>query len=70
MSLNPADLGLSTHTRRRAALTDGDSMVASFYGMNVALPLAGSPNAFAIILAISVVLSLGGVLILRRMKMF
>ncbi|MFY9145904.1 MAG: CorA family divalent cation transporter [Bacillota bacterium] len=45
-------------------------MVASFYGMNVALPLAGSPNAFAIILAISVVLSLGGVLILRRMKMF
>jgi|CZCB01.1.fsa_nt_gi LPXTG-motif cell wall-anchored protein len=38
--------------------------------MNVALPLAGSPNAFAIILAISVVLSLGGVLILRRMKMF
>lgn len=46
------------------------TMVASFYGMNVALPLAGSPNAFAIILAISVVLSLGGVLILRRMKMF
>lgn len=46
------------------------TMVASFYGMNVALPLSGSPHAFGLILLASATLSLGGVIILRRMKMF
>jgi magnesium transporter len=46
------------------------TMVASFFGMNVALPLSGSPVAFQLIVLISALLSLSGVIILRRMKMF
>jgi magnesium transporter len=46
------------------------TLVASFFGMNVALPLSGSPVAFQLIVLISALLSLSGVIILRRMKMF
>lgn len=46
------------------------TMVASFFGMNVALPLSGSPLAFLLIILVSAMLSLSGVIILRRMKMF
>lgn len=45
------------------------TMVASFYGMNVALPFQNSPFAFPITLGISFILSLGGVIILRRNNM-
>ncbi|MDW7669315.1 MAG: magnesium transporter CorA family protein [Bacillota bacterium] len=47
------------------------TMIASFYGMNVAwLPIATNPNAFWIILAVSGGLSLGAALILIFKKMF
>ncbi len=42
------------------------SMVASFYGMNILLPFAGNAWAIWIVLIISVLLSLGAVLLLRR----
>ncbi|NLU41692.1 MAG: magnesium transporter CorA family protein [Firmicutes bacterium] len=45
------------------------TMVASFFGMNVALPLSGSPLAFLFIVMVSAVLSVSGAIILRRMKM-
>jgi len=45
------------------------TMISSFYGMNVALPLAGFRYAFWIVLGISSVLSLAGAMILRHMKM-
>ena len=47
------------------------TMIASFYGMNVAwLPMASNPNAFWVILGVSGGLSLGAALILIFKRMF
>ena len=47
------------------------TMVASFYGMNVAkIPFAHSPHAFTIVLAISLTLSALSAFILAKRKMF
>ena len=46
------------------------TMVASFYGMNVAMPFQNSPYAFWLIVAICFVLSTVGVILLRRKDMF
>jgi magnesium transporter len=46
------------------------TMVASFYGMNVAMPFQHSPYAFWLIIGISFVLSMTGVILLRRKDMF
>ena len=46
------------------------TMVASFFGMNVALPMQNSPFAFIIILGISIFLSVVAVILLRRRNMF
>jgi|SRR5690554_1903294 len=46
------------------------TMVASFYGMNVALPFQHSPYAFPITLGFSFVLSVLGMVILERNNMF
>ncbi len=45
------------------------TMVASFYGMNVALPFQRSPHAFGILLLVSVVLSLAGAFIFKKKRM-
>lgn len=46
------------------------TMLASFYGMNVKLPLSDSPNAFVLIIGLSVVISLIVSLFLYKRKMF
>lgn len=46
------------------------TIVASFFGMNVHLPLVRSPYAFAIIIGISFLFSLTAVVLLRRKNMF
>ncbi len=46
------------------------TMVASFYGMNVALPLASYPYAFAMTLGVSLVISLLVVLVFRKKDWF
>lgn len=46
------------------------TMVASFYGMNVPLPFQNSSFSFALVLGISVLLSVIGVVLLRRKNMF
>lgn len=46
------------------------TMVASFYGMNVALPFENAPYAFLIPIAISILLTFIGVVLLRRKDMF
>lgn len=46
------------------------TMVASFFGMNVAVPMQNSPLAFLFIITLSVVLSVTGVVLLRRRNMF
>jgi len=46
------------------------TMVASFYGMNIVLPFQHSPNAFAIVMGMSFILSLISVWALWRMKYF
>jgi magnesium transporter len=46
------------------------TMVASFFGMNVAVPLQHSPYAFITTLSISLVLSIAAVVLLRRRGMF
>jgi magnesium transporter len=46
------------------------TMVASFFGMNVAVPFQRSPIAFILIIIISVLLSLIGFLLLKRKNMF
>ncbi|MGE5598873.1 MAG: magnesium transporter CorA family protein, partial [Bacteroidota bacterium] len=46
------------------------TMVASFFGMNVALPMQRSPGAFVFIIGLSAVLSLLAVVLLRRRNMF
>ncbi len=46
------------------------TMIASFFGMNVPVPLTSSPHAFAIIIAISMALSSVLALFMARKKMF
>jgi magnesium transporter len=46
------------------------TMVASFFGMNVAVPMQHSPYAFMITLSISLLLSITAVFLLRRKGMF
>ena len=46
------------------------TLVASIYGMNIALPFQKSPHAFLITMAISFALSIVGVLILWKKKLF
>lgn len=46
------------------------TLVASVYGMNVDLPLQNTPHAFAIVVAISLTISLGGILWFYRKKLF
>lgn len=46
------------------------TMVASFYGMNVPLPFQHAPFAFAIPIALSLLLSLVGAYLLKRKDMF
>jgi magnesium transporter len=46
------------------------TMVASFFGMNVAVPLQHSPFAFLFTISLSVLLSLLAVILLRRKGMF
>lgn len=46
------------------------TMVASFYGMNVALPFQHSPYAFPIALGFSLLLSVAGMILLRRNNLF
>lgn len=46
------------------------TMVASFYGMNVALPFQHTPFAFPITLGFSFILSVLGMVILKRNNMF
>jgi magnesium transporter len=46
------------------------TLVASIYGMNVNLPFQNSPNAFAITMGISVLISLVGTLIFWRKELF
>ena len=46
------------------------TMVASFFGMNVVVPLQHSPHAFLFTIIISIVFSLTGVILLKRKNMF
>jgi len=46
------------------------TMIASFYGMNVGLPLQGQPTAFLIILGASVIVALAVVLVFWRKDWF
>mgnify|MGYP001234832465 FL=1 len=46
------------------------TMVASFYGMNVSLPFQHSPYAFPITLGFSFLLSVAGMILLKRNNMF
>ncbi|NPV52649.1 MAG: hypothetical protein HPY71_03900 [Firmicutes bacterium] len=46
------------------------TMLASFYGMNVKLPLAGLPYAFHIILGMSLAISIAAIVFLAKRKMF
>jgi magnesium transporter len=46
------------------------TVVASIYGMNVELPFQNSPAAFEIVMGISLVLSLIGILLFYRKKLF
>lgn len=46
------------------------TMLASFYGMNIGLPLQNSPYAFVMIVGLSVVLATVAIIILSRKKMF
>ncbi len=46
------------------------TLVASFYGMNVALPFAGNSYAYLITMGIAVILSVGVVFIFRRNRLF
>jgi magnesium transporter len=46
------------------------TMIASFYGMNVGLPLEGHPSAFLIVLGVSLLVSLAVVLIFWRKDWF
>lgn len=46
------------------------TMLASFFGMNVKIPLQASDHGFAIVIGMSVVLCLGGVVFLAKKEMF
>lgn len=46
------------------------TMIASFFGMNVPVPMAGEPYGFMIVLGISVFSSLAAVILLLRKNMF
>lgn len=46
------------------------TMIASFWGMNVPVPLANDPYGFAIVLIFSAVLTLAGYWILEKKKLF
>jgi len=46
------------------------TLVASFYGMNVALPFEKSPFAFLITIGLSVLLAIGVVLLFRKQELF
>ena len=46
------------------------TLVASFYGMNVALPFANSSSAYLITMGIAVALSIGVVFVFRRNRLF
>ena len=46
------------------------TLIASVYGMNVKLPFQDSPHAFLITMGMSLVLSIGGVMIFLRKKLF
>lgn len=46
------------------------TMLASFFGMNVQIPLQSSDHGFAIVIGMSVVLCLGGVVFLAKKEMF
>jgi magnesium transporter len=46
------------------------TMIASFWGMNVPVPLEDNPHGFAILLLLSAVLTIAGYLILSKKKMF
>ncbi len=46
------------------------TMIASFWGMNVPVPLSGSPNGFAILVIASLILTVIGGIILGKKKMF
>ncbi|TGE38228.1 magnesium transporter CorA family protein [Desulfosporosinus fructosivorans] len=46
------------------------TMLASFFGMNVKIPLQTSEDGFAIIVGMSIVLCFGGIIFLAKRKMF
>ncbi|MDD4503814.1 MAG: magnesium transporter CorA family protein [Clostridiaceae bacterium] len=46
------------------------TMIASYFGMNVQVPMANSPFAFSIIIIISMILSAAAALFMARKKMF
>ena len=46
------------------------TMISSFYGMNVRLPIASNPNAYFIILCISIAISVLIAIWLKKKKMF
>jgi magnesium transporter len=46
------------------------TMLASFYGMNVGLPLQNSPYAFPMVMGLSIVLATIAIVILSRKNMF
>lgn len=46
------------------------TMLASFFGMNVKIPLQASDHGFAIVIGMSVILCLGGVVFLAKKEMF
>lgn len=46
------------------------TLIASFYGMNVGISLSSNPNAFWIIVAIAVALTVGTFLLLKRSQWF
>lgn len=46
------------------------TMVASFYGMNVELPFESAPHAFGLVMAISLMVSLGAILVFVKRDWF
>ena len=46
------------------------TMIASFWGMNVPVPLSGSANGFAVLVIASLILTVIGGIILGKKKMF
>jgi magnesium transporter len=46
------------------------TMVASFYGMNVELPFEQLPHAFMVVIAISLLISLGAIFVFYKRDWF